>query len=387
MIAFQTPYEPRNHSLTHNQQLESAEIIRTALQSGLGKRFIKLYHYNETPIGGQQCLQHLRWLAVVADTEAIHQAREYLLALQPHLTNVPAIVPAHAVRTYFQLNPLIGQQVSPHDEYYVSAPNVPVEQQITPIALLALNASGMLFHGQSADKQNKAALDSLTCAYNLYHHDTVAQTLDNVYTTLNRYLTSRSIAGSHPDAPPCLPNLQSIFEELDTAILVLPDEANLSVIDWEAVAAWYAPQYTCLYVTTITQLQLLAQYDMAVDFEIGRYNHCWGINPLSNIHISKKRLIKNALQNIIELSINHLSRYYLIFPDTHLRELFHDLQNQFLKIQLQYELLCMELDLPRTNSPRLDTDRNLSTIARVDAIISYIEQWIDCYTQLLHHCD
>ncbi|MGB1251077.1 MAG: hypothetical protein ACPG8W_10715 [Candidatus Promineifilaceae bacterium] len=185
-----------------------------------------------------------------------------------------------------------------------------------------------------------------------------------------------------PDAPDCLPQLIALYEEIDTAILVIDNLSQLADVDWPAVQTHFK-QFPNLIVTSKKQLHLLAHTYLSVALGIGRYRLQVGHDLTSALVIPTRTYLLNAAQTVLEIYTQSLPCGVLVSAESDFGKLIHDIQNQLLKGQFQYELLNMMFDISNRSAPRLHSDRTVSFRKRIDNIVAHLQEWVALYTALL----
>lgn len=193
----------------------------------------------------------------------------------------------------------------------------------------------------------------------------------------------------HPDAPDCLPTLQMVYDEIDTALLVVRAAGDLVGVDWAAVRARWGGAYSRILVTTLPQMRLLAQSEMALSLAIGRFRQAWGAELPAAHAPARYWVLQQAARSVARLTVDVLPQIYLAQSDDALGARVHDLQNQLLKVHFRHELLLMQAWLPATRRPlpRLRIDRTLPAAVRIEGLAEHLHDWVALYRELLDHPD
>ena len=247
-----------------------------------------------------------------------------------------------------------------------------------------LNASALLATGKVATDQRATFTNQLNraaCALGLEPLASPGEQLMAAFAALDALLPDLS-AEFPADPLACLPQLLAVYEEIDTAILVLDNATALNDIDWAAVRSHFR-QFPNLLLTTRKQLHLLAYTELSVAFGIGRYRQQWGLDLTGMLEVPLRAYLLNASQTIIEIYTRSLPRGVRDSAESNYGKLIHDIQNQLLKAQFQYELLNMIFDISEQSAPRLHAERSLPFRKRIDALVNHLQEWVALYTALL----
>ena len=248
-----------------------------------------------------------------------------------------------------------------------------------------LDASALIATGNlPIDQQHALArqLQNTACRLGASSDLSPIDQLIAAYTALDAQLDD-AVQTQATDAPACLPQLVALYEEIDTAILVITDAAQLRTVDWHAVRAEFK-QFNNLLITTTKQLNLLAHSELAVALGIGRYRLQQGQDLTSHLVVPLRAYLINAAQTIMAIYADSLPRGVMNSAETDFGKLIHDVQNQLLKAQFQYELLNMIFDISEQAAPRLHSDRTLPFRKRIDALVAHLQDWVALYTALLN---
>jgi hypothetical protein len=160
----------------------------------------------------------------------------------------------------------------------------------------------------------------------------------------------------HPDAPACLPGLIALYSDFDTAILIVTDPAS-PLIDWPATAAFFAPRFERITVTTAALFPLIVRHQMSLTQGLGGCRHQWG-SPIPGLpHPTLPDIVRSVLRTTLESAVFRLPARYLTLPEKEFPAFFHDIQNELLRIQLQYELLRLNYRLPEHLPPQMPDSR------------------------------
>ncbi len=333
-----------------------------SLQTKLGDALAAVHTYHDAPSDGQQLAANLETVAIVTDDISIEQ----LISLAD-LPQLPQIVSADLFPFLLQIDPILNAQID--------RDVLPRAEETAHFATQALYASADLRNNSQTDNIQKLA-DSFGIA------GTPLEQLVGVLKNLEQTVESVSLP-KRDDAPTELPELRAFYEEIDMAIVVLPDAAAVGRVDWTEMRGVFGRKFTTLLITTASLLPLLAQYDLAVPFAIDRFRHTWGANPIPTQNVPVTNLLRNAAQMIFKLGTTTFPHTLICTPETAYGTLIHNIQNQLLKTQFQYELLSMIYELPPIAAPRLSAERSLPNHQRIANIKEHIAAWLALYQQLL----
>ena len=366
----------------------------------LPQQLLALFHYNGLPTGNDTCVHNRHLLAVVAPNANLTAVRDSLKALAHPLPIAPFIVREDMLAQYLMLNPALVQQLQAGDcvgntHNLAHYPQPTESDQIAVLADQLLKASVLLMPERLQPDERHTAfatLQSLTCAFGLDENRPIQERLGHMQAIItDRYMHAcpdlfADVNDETDPLPTHLPPIQAIYEEIDSALIVLPDDAADIWVntDWEAVADHYAPTFNRFSVTTAAQLRLLASDQMAVGFGIGRYKHHWG-NDILDSMIPLESILHASARYILKIGVEILPTRYLCASDNELHTVIHDVQNHLLKAQLRHDLLRLMYDLPPLEIDPLRTDRTMPLDERVCNIAHHLADWVAYYQQLLHH--
>jgi hypothetical protein len=360
--------------------------IEQHLRTALGRSVLTVYRFNS---GEQTTLPWFElpstWLVVVADDLPLEQLHSALRPLVVAGKNRPIIVRASWLNSYIELNPLLAYTLSQHNP--VSGPRIPISERAVPAATQAaylaertLCASTALFQPDTTASDALRALAG-SLAIDVAQHDSASLFAIIHATIAERFaLTSAENEPIDPDLAP----FAAIYEELDSAILVLPDTAvaNSAEIDWPAIAGRYRRDFKHLAVTTTTHLRLSASQQMAVAFQTGKYRLQHGQDVLATLSIGSADVLRQALRFVINTMTQLIPTQYLGTEGQRLHHGLHALQNQLLKIQLQYEVLCL-LDFAEAGDVPRFQEVGRDYMRRLVAIEDQLTAWRSIYEKAL----
>lgn len=359
---------------------DGATLLLAELATAAPDAIHALYAYHTFPKPRIACPTLRRYLLVTAQPETVLRLR--------HARRLPAplrlgVVPAAHLPLLLSTFPVVahlmgqGQVWSPGGAPAVW-PTASPDQLRAALGRRLLTASAVVPHEDDSRLQGRAtrALAELDCAYGLATDRPPAERLAAVYQTIP--------LGPPParrlDAPACLPDLQAIYAELDTAVLVVGDPTQ-PVADWSAVQAQFAPTWQRFLLTSSALLPLIARHELVMLFTPGRFRLVWGTEHLSAPPLPV--LLQHALRTVLETAVWRLTSGYLTHPDEQLNLFFHDMQNLLLRIQLQHDVLSLFHYLPDRPTPTLPAQRGLPPDQRFASLWNCLNEWVDHYRQLL----
>lgn len=342
--------------------MRDMHVSQQILQEKLGDSLIAVHHFHDAPSTGRHTESNRETIAVVSETISIDEIRG--LRDLPHF---PQIVSATHFPFLRQVAPLLNAQID--------GTPLPHDAEIAHFATQALFASAEL-RTPTVNAGLQTLSDSLSVTGN------AKERLVRVLEKLEQMVDGVQLP-KRDDAPAELPELRAFYEEIDMAIVVLPDAATVGQIDWENVEGVFGRKFTTLLITTASLLPLLATHDLAVPFAIDRFRHTWGADPIPALNVPLPNLLRNAAQTILKLGTVTFPHTLICTPEEQFGTLIHNIQNQLLKIQFQYELLSMIYELSPLRAPRLSAERTLPNRQRIINIKEHIAAWLALYQQLL----
>ena len=358
----------------------SAEILHNILQSFLRDELHSFYVYH--PLArlseGEE-----QWLIVVSSLSLLHDIRVLLRANSADFPPISVATPA-LLELYCRTNPIFAEQLGQGTRIGVALSvdlTIPASAELhcAFLAHLWLQISPLLTTVNSAD-----SFEEIESVYRKLAHllslPAITPPLELLATMQKRCPPPVVLPVPTSPISRSLPTLRLIYDDLESVLLVVDDAVEaLRGINWIEVLAEHGRRAERLQLITMTQLDLIVMYELPLAFGIGRYrlrdsDHSFVAQPLPF-----SLLQQNAQRILLELLIDYLPKRYLSSADDELPLLIHDLQNQLLKIQLQYDLLCMLYPLQRHAMPRFNHARQRSSIMRISDILKHIEQWIAVY--------
>ncbi|HFC11416.1 MAG TPA: hypothetical protein ENJ56_01130 [Anaerolineae bacterium] len=271
--------------------------------------------------------------------------------------------------------------------------DVSLAVQVSSLAFRLLNTSLLLASHELSESERVSAeteRHDLALLFEIDHTLPVPLQLATCFATLEAIIDAEptksvtNLQAKALDTDGCLSGLQAIYSEIDSAIFVIESGETLADVDWACLQAKYGADFGRIQFTTSKLLPLLAQHDMAVAFAIERFRLAHGNDLLADIKATPEQLIINAAQTVMRLYSAELPHGYINADNEQMLGVhIHDLQNQFLKVQFQYEILTMLHDIPQLPAPRLHIDRALSREARMVCLRQHLREWLSLYEQLL----
>ncbi|RMG95198.1 MAG: nucleotidyltransferase domain-containing protein [Chloroflexi bacterium] len=180
---------------------------------------------------------------------------------------------------------------------------------------------------------------------------------------------------------PILPGLQAIYKETGNMVLVFNQLTPQQILNtnWQLLAQRLQNQANGLAITTTDQLCLALSYESPLDICLQRYEHNWGTDILSNLHIPTYQLLRHAARIPTDIQIDSLPNAYFTQGEDKLHTIIHDFQNRLLNIQLEHELLCRIHHLDHFTPPEPLPDRKAPPLKRIDAIFQHLHWWAEHY--------
>lgn len=337
-------------------------VTEQILQTKLGDALVATHSYYDTPSGGQQTENNCETAIVIAEETSLDQ-----LKTLADLTQLPQIISADLFPFLLEIDPVLNAQIS--------GAALPRAEETARFATHALYASAEL-----RNPIKNSGLQKLADSFD----QTGAPTAQfvGILEALEQSVESLTLP-KRDDAPAELPELRAFYEEIDMAILVMPDAAAVGQVDWENVAGVFGRKFSTLLITTTSLLPYLARYDLAVPFAIDRFRHTWGANPIPAYDVPLTNLLRNAAQMIFKLGTVAFPHALICTPEPAFGTLIHNIQNQLLKTQFQYELLTMVYEMPLMSAPRLSAERSLPDRQRIANIQQHIAAWLALYQEIL----
>ena len=237
------------------------------------------------------------------------------------------------------------------------------------------------------ESQQKAlhTLEHLIQDYNLDPRQSTLSHLSSFSEVAQTYFSPKPPHPRNPSAPAPLPQLLSVYVDLDSAILVVPDAVLtplLTRVDWQSVLNWLTNS-DWGYVVSESQFHYLSRHIIPIDFKIGRYTLAWGKSLIEPDEIEFNSLIKSAMRDLFRIGVEVLPQSYLASQSYNMSPIIHDIQNHLLRIQLQFDLVKYKLGLPDHQIGALQAPSEWSSDRRIDAILTHIEAWLNYYHSLL----
>lgn len=215
----------------------------------------------------------------------------------------------------------------------------------------------------------------------------VAEQLAQIHDIVAPHLPEMVQTPALEKTPFVFPHLLSIYDELTTAIFVVPDDTQvIRETDWSAVAEWFGQQFERLLVTTESHFKLLSQDVLSVSLTTGNVRHNWGQSLVSDEMITPSALVGRALHSVLDIYTDVLPNAYIMAGecDQAVRKVAHDIMNDLLRITFRHEVLSF--DLPETEhtapEPFSDSKNYESQSDRVLQIYDYVGNWVTFYSNL-----
>lgn len=380
--------------------------IRTALEAALGEELITLYRYGSVATADYRPeTSDVNLLAVLSDDVDFHQLREAFLPVWAEhgatLRRPPLIAGRTAFRRHLHFFPLFADHLAQHSVSLTgtalvdeSAERHDARERVAYLAREAMSASAalapdLLSQAQAREAQARLYRLAQHLSGNAIPETTPARELFALVQLALRDLLD-ALPGEHlpyssrvVDSPE-EPNLQSIYQETDHTVFILPILSSdlLRQIDWERLTERLLQRYSSLQVTTARQLRLILQSEATLEFALGRYEHEWGDAALADLQVSNWALWRAAGRLPSRLLVDDVPAAYLTAEDdAALHKVVHDYQNRLLNMRLQHELLHRLHGFEAAAPPNSLPGPHHSLSARVEAILSHLNWWADYYEQ------
>ena len=310
---------------------------------------------------------------------------------------LPVVIADDMLDFAAKVAPVMSMQVARGD-WWGDLPDVTVEPasfeaEAADLAMHLLEASVLLASSNLDDKLRVQAAEHLGHLVQLFEVDAnlpLPLRLAACFATLEAMLDEVGLEAPDPhsficdETVACFPGVRAIYDEIDSAIMVLESGESLVDVDWRVVEENFADNFGRIQFTTTRLLPLLAQHRLAVAFAIERYRLHWGVPIVKDVQVSREQLVLNAAETVLTLYTRDLPHGYInAKDDAMLGKHIHDLQNDFLKVNFQYELLTIMCDIPRLPAPRLHIDRSLPRSTRIVGLRRHLREWLHLYEQLL----
>ena len=112
---------------------------------------------------------------------------------------------------------------------------------------------------------------------------------------------------------PTIPGLQAIYNENNKNIFVFNQltPAQISQINWQALAQYLPQSDASLHITTVAQFCLMTLYNKALDLRFNKYQHKWGIHFLPRLTASSRQILRQAARMPSQILIDALPHSFL----------------------------------------------------------------------------
>lgn len=368
--------------------------LQSHLDSAVGNRLVTLLHHpgNVRRASLPWFRPHGEWLAVVADeitAEQLHNAFRPIVATN---SPRPTIVRAGWLRSFTVSRPLAAYAWAQADARinsnpFAGAPLPSKESQAAYLAYRALRASRILFDRLLSTSDRAAILAELqTLAADLGIDSAETESPKSLLSAIHRAIANLfPFASRQTECDTGAAPLLTVFEELDTLILVLSQPAvnQLAGVNWATLPQIRQTAHRSIMITTAAHLELVARHEMAIAFRTGQYTLQTGCDMMGLVEIQWQDVLRRALRTVVTAATDQLSHCVWGTQNPRLRHGLHAVQNTLLKIQLQYEVLCLlnDLDTQEMTWPALVP--GAPTVERLEAIESAVTTWRTLYEQLL----
>ena len=384
----------------------AVDAVLDALMRDLGHDVMSLYLFGSLSSGSYQHGQSDINLLIILDEDAtVHHVRNALRPVWrqhgPVLKRTPLVTTPATLSRHLRFNPGLAQHLVQYGSLLVGQPCLPeplthdMFEQLSQLARIAMHASAAIAPSLLSAMEGAKAISRLrSLTRQLYGLEVneeepatslFGQIQADVLSRLEQHPSLFWKDQQVPDAPPLVRDLRAIYENENRLILLLPDSGPENVaerithIDWDAVANRIVGQYRGLWVTTAAQLRLILQYDSPAGYQLGSYNHAWGLDPIADLQVDAWRIFRNFGRLPSTLLVDTLPQVYINSKDSDLAMLVHDLHNKLLNVQLQNELFCRLKDRPIKEPPEQLPDRDLPMETRIDGIFNHLEWWAAYY--------
>ena len=347
-------------------------------------------------------------LLITAPDANIHAIRRSFYPLwQQHkmvLKRAPLVANRHALKRHLQLNPHLALNLLQHGQQLAGKPmpdgyfrtSVNPAEVYAHLAQQLLDASAAL--SQTSDSQAEVMLNRLARQISnqplaqgetaVTQYNLVQQALTTVLNQLPAAKNWHKAAQTGPGSP-TIPGLQAIYNENNKNIFVFNQltPAQISQINWQALAQHLPQSDASLHITTVAQFCLMTLYNKALDLRFNKYQHKWGIHFLPRLTASSRQILRQAARMPSQILIDALPHSFLTATNSNddtLHKLIHDYQNRMLNIQLENELLFRLRLIPaKYEPPEPLPPPTTASPKRLDAIFQHLEWWADFYQSAL----
>jgi hypothetical protein len=178
-------------------------------------------------------------------------------------------------------------------------------------------------------------------------------------------------------APTHLPGLLALVGLKYQLIGVMPhvDRSVLDGIDWPAVKALAANEFTTIGLTTPWHLRLVASVALAQDLYLHTFESLWGSDLLDDCKPSQRHVMRSAAVLPVRVLVEQLSPAYMTVDEAELGDLIHDVQNALLNIQLRNELTARLQGVAPNCPPEPLPGREAPLHQRLAANFGYLRWW------------
>lgn len=379
-------------------------VVRS-LSDQLADELVSIYLYGsvEQPYY-QEGLSDVNLLVIIGDRADMDALRAAFLPVwrqhEPVLRRPPAIARYSATTRHLRLFPLLGWHLAQQGRCLWGEDTLPFPGQAPPLAAWLAYLAHEALLGSAALAPNLLDETLAKAAYWRLHRvarilagapldgePPAAVLFAQIQVGLRR-ITS-TVTGEDEPAPvddALAPNLEGIYGETDRMVVLLPplSEQLLQSLDWQAIAGRLAAHHRVLQATTAQQLILIQQYETAVDFVLGRYQHVWGRAPLSGLALPMRGVLKAAARTSSRLLVEGIGGDYVTAGDGDaLHRLIHDYQNMLLNIGLQHELLHRAHGLPAAEPVATLPPRTAPSPERLRGLADQLDWWAAYYAREL----
>jgi hypothetical protein len=319
------------------------------------------------------------------------------------LGQVPLVARKASFLRHIKLDPILAYDLFTTGEK-LAGESLQTEHPVPdPIELLAriasetMRASAVLAPSMISEQESDRAVNTLLCLAKEYLAEdySPADLPSKIYAGIQRYVAFQVArydeltwkAKEDSGTAPVLEVLLSVYSIENRLLLVLPDlpaeefADRIVSINWRSVARRIAGEFRGLRLTTPAQLRLVLRFEGAADYALGTFEHAWGIDLLSDLEISRWRILRDLARLPSDILIDTLPRSLIVCNESDLPVLVHDLQNKLLNIQLRTELLSrMEYSVAQM-PPEPLPDKGAPNYVRIEAIANQLEWWADYYHQ------
>ncbi|HUS94282.1 MAG TPA: nucleotidyltransferase domain-containing protein [Patescibacteria group bacterium] len=372
----------------------------------LGQNIEAVYLYGSLSNGTYQPGQSdINLLIVLDEEESFHQARKVLRPVWcnfgPVLKRTPLIATQSTLRRHLSFNPGLSRHLNEYGSLLAGHPCLPEPltrdpiERLSEMARIAMHGSAAITPSLLSERENAGTISCLrSLSRQLFDHEVSedehatalfsqiqADILSKMEQHPSLFWKDQPISG----APPLVKDLRGIYEHENRLVLLLPDSGPEDVarriknIDWNAVAGRIISQYRGLWVTTAAQLRMIMLYDSPAAYQLGSYNHAWGLDPLVDLKVDAWRIFRNFGRSPSTLLVDTLPQAYTMSEDSDLAMMVHNLHNKLLNVQLKNEIYCRMQERPIAKPPGHLTDRDLPMEKRIDGIYNHLDWWSGHY--------